>query len=256
MTALKEPTSPQVAGEPALQVRAEAAVLQCLETAAPLRAGAPLTGLPATLSRWATGMLVSAGCLEFVLGITAVVLVQSGAVKTFSPAAQLCIAGLVLAAALAIGAMLLQTASGVLGILSTWKRPMAHFPQEMAHDMAEVGKLACFPLDALFRTQEWLDWRIRRLERRRNLLIGSPDKVALLSIMVGGWAAYRELSAFVSSGGWPSMAVIFVAAFLAGMSVGGMLQAVLLQHFEYMRDVLHMAIRRKESRLPDRRHLN
>ena len=98
MATLKESTSLQ-----------EAAVLQFLRTVAPLRGGAPLTGLPAAVSRGATCMLVGAGCLEFVLGIATAVLAQSGAIKTLSPSAQFGVVGfLALTVVLAIGAMVLQ----------------------------------------------------------------------------------------------------------------------------------------------------
>lgn len=113
------------------------------------------------------------------------------------------------------------------------------------HDMTHVEGLLHFEQGDLRAADVWLEQKSKRAERRQARFFGGNDKLALLTLVAAGWAAWKEVQGLVI-GTEPSW-LLWGLAFLGGLTFGGLLVSRELERMAYLRDVVTLAIKRREA---------
>jgi hypothetical protein len=112
-------------------------------------------------------------------------------------------------------------------------------------DASHAESLSKFPADALRLADAWFEQKIKRLERRQIRFFGGNDKLALLTLLAAGWASWKEIRSLLQGGEPPWF--LLGLALLGGMLLGGLMLSRQWERMGYLRDLLAMAIKRKDA---------
>lgn len=145
---------------------------------------------------------------------------------------------------------------GLFSLLSTIASDMLHLVEMhrhrgriwaagYTHDMTHVDGLLQFEPGDLRAADAWLEQKSKRAERRQARFFGGNDKLALLTLVAAGWAAWKEVQGLVI-GAEPSW-LLWGLAFLGGLTLGGLLVSRELERMAYLRDLVALAIKRQEA---------
>lgn len=140
---------------------------------------------------------------------------------------------------LAVFSMLVQLIKNIEEILYRRSYVGELCRQEFLHDIKYSKKLATYSLEALDAADQWLEQKIKRLERRQLRFFGGPDKLAIIALIVGGWAAWKEVGSEVMAMQFSPL--LFGAAFIVGLALGGVLVGQVIEKLCYYRDLIKNA---------------
>jgi hypothetical protein len=139
----------------------------------------------------------------------------------------------------AVVSLLLQIVSGMaFAIHRHWRIGELH-RQECLLDHGNAMRLLDFDASILEATDRWIEQKIKRIERRQVRFFGGSDKLAVLVVAAMGWATWKEVGLTLAT--WQPTLLMFGVAFLAGLVLGGMSVARMVDGLWYQREVLQLA---------------
>lgn len=112
---------------------------------------------------------------------------------------------------------------------------------EFDHDRSHVRQLEQFEAGVLDDADHWLELKQKRMQRRLVRFFGGSDKIAFVVVIAAAWGSWKDLAPLVN-GASPSLAT-FIAAFVAGLVIGGMAVARRLDQIAFQCDLIEMARR-------------
>lgn len=142
--------------------------------------------------------------------------------------------------AFAMLGLILDTLPSFLEILNLRNKAFRHFQLEIQHDSAHVAELLLYKTEVLERARQWLTFKIERIKDRLGIFLGGADKVALFALATMGWSAWKEFSELDSS--WEHDLFLYGAAFLCGITIGGVFLNAIMQRYSYHRDLIDLAL--------------
>lgn len=185
---------------------------------------------------WSPRLLALSG------GAFAVLVVLAG-IHTIVPLTGLLLRAVIIVAALvqsfALASLVLSVASGITSFVIRYRRIGHECASEISHDHEMAGRLTSYPMEALGAVDSWLDQKMKRMERRQLRFFGGSDKLAIATLLTAGWSTWKEVGSALTL--WEPSPLLFGAAFLFGLAMGGMTLAALSERFAYQRDLLQIA---------------
>ncbi|MCC8464746.1 hypothetical protein [Photorhabdus bodei] len=126
---------------------------------------------------------------------------------------------------------------------------------EIDNDEQNIQKLLPYSLAELNYSIDWLNLKIQRLKSRVNDFFG--EKTAVLSIIglaystVQGFGGLNKLGDAISKGlfnsGTANTLIVFGLAFLLGLSLGALALKNIVNHLQYLKEIIEMARKVKEK---------
>lgn len=126
---------------------------------------------------------------------------------------------------------------------------------EIDNDEQNIQKLLPYSLAELNYSIDWLNLKIQRLKSRVNDFFG--EKTAVLSIIglaystAQGFGGLNRLGDAISKGlfysGTANTLIVFGLAFLLGLSLGALALKNIVNHLQYLKEIIEMARRVKEK---------
>jgi hypothetical protein len=122
------------------------------------------------------------------------------------------------------------------------------FVAELEWDLGHAGSLDRFHKKDLKRAHEFLELRTNRARERIKSFVGGTDKLALVVLLAGGWAVYKEMpwrSSF-SLLQWndpaqlPNFALLFLLVFGMATITAAVILNLHVQRYAYQLDVLKL----------------
>jgi len=110
----------------------------------------------------------------------------------------------------------------------------------VVHDLRHAKDLHQFDITVLRLADQWLSLRIERMRLHMGMVIGGSDKVAVLGLILGGWAIWTN---FPGSGNTlEQYGYMAFGAFVGGLGLGGLLANAVIKQLSYQRDLLSLAL--------------
>jgi len=207
------------------------------------------TKLEMWISKASNFLYLASGCILAALGYLALLMAFVEISKTIELAG-ICIA--IGAISLALGGLVLSTTSLLLAVASSFMQDASIRAQEHDHDLANVAELLPFEERTLSCALKSMEIRIDRMQQRTAYLIGGNDKLSLLAIVGLSWTVWTNYP--LNSAIWNEKPFVFGMAFLAGITMGGVLVNLVLRRYRYQKDILQLALEYKKHGIPLHRH--
>lgn len=145
-----------------------------------------------------------------------------------------------------IALVLLNLLSGAVAVASEYRRFGDDCRRQLRGHYADASRLVHFSPAALEAADNWLEQKVKRMERRFVRFFGGSDKLAVAAIAAAGWSIWKDTGAKVLS--LHMSPLFFGFAFLFGLAIGGMVSVQLADRLVYQRDLLQTAKSLKLSR--------
>ncbi|KQW46696.1 hypothetical protein ASD88_09995 [Pelomonas sp. Root662] len=145
----------------------------------------------------------------------------------------------------AVVSLFCTVAAEVLHFREMQQRQGQNWASEYENDASYADSLAKFSIDVLRSADAWFEQKIKRIERRQTRFFGGHDKLALLTLIAAGWASWKEIRGLLQGGEPPWF--LLGLALLGGILLGGLTLSSQWERMGYLRDLLAMAIKRKEA---------
>lgn len=200
-----------------------------------------------SLSNW---LLFAAGVLFVLLFCTGFALRTNGVMSDIS---KLIVQILAISCIFtAISATILQIISGLASMLLYQRNAPKLRAVQFSHDLVNAKSIADTSLEVLDLADEWLNQKIKRIERRLSFFFGGADKLALFALVSAGWAMGKEMISGATLTGLPDL-ILFGLAALVGMAIGGIALRKVADRLSYNREIVALAkkiaISQTENRL-------
>lgn len=146
---------------------------------------------------------------------------------------------------LCVGALVLEVGCWYMAIKqSLWRG----FVTELEWDLVHASQLERFHKKDLKRAHEFLELRINRARERIKSFVGGTDKLALVVVLAGAWAVYKEVpwqSTLVllhwnDPAQFPHIGLIFLFVFAMSTIAGSLILNIHVQRYAYQLDVLKL----------------
>jgi hypothetical protein len=146
---------------------------------------------------------------------------------------------------LCFGALVAEVACWYMAIRqSLWRG----FVAELEWDLDQARQLDRFDKKDLKRAHEFLELRINRARERIKSFVGGTDKLALVVMLAGAWALYKEVpwrSALAlfhwnDPAQFPNIALVFLFMFCMTTIAGALIVNANVQRYAYQLDVLKL----------------
>jgi len=195
------------------------------------------------MKKWGARCLAAAFACFPLLGLVALVFTTSGRRPEFLGLIGQSVA--LLMSVLALLSQLAEIARSVYDLSHFKKDAFDSLRKTFEHDVRNAESLDAFALADLEFVDKWLALRIDRMKLRLGMFLGGSDKVAVFALAGTGWTAWHTLRAGGTS--WEDKLYMYGLAFLAGLALGGVLMNSVIKKLSYQRDLLALAIARKEQ---------
>ncbi|WP_061172791.1 hypothetical protein [Caballeronia pedi] len=141
---------------------------------------------------------------------------------------------------LALLAIVVQTIPSILNSLFFRKYAFRRLLCELERDSEYAGRLARYKRSALEQADQYLMAITERRKLFLGAIVGSPEKVALLSLVAMGWSVYKEVPSGPSN--WITLTIQYGVALLGGLAFGSLLVNSVIRRYAYQRDLLALAL--------------
>lgn len=129
----------------------------------------------------------------------------------------------------------------VIVLLFFFKRDaMRRLIVEVEFDLSMAKELKSFSFENLKIAQHILEAKVARIQSRLMFFLGGPDKIAILSLVAMGWAAWNEFPKITDH--FESDILYIGVAFLGGLSIGGVMLNIVMQRYMYYVDLIKYAL--------------
>ncbi|MFZ6733673.1 hypothetical protein ACO0LG_17230 [Undibacterium sp. Ji42W] len=162
----------------------------------------------------------------------------------------------VAALVLPICAFLINIYSTIVNIKSLKVKSLDNFIIDIETDQKHVSELDSYSKKDLENAQRIIQLKITRIKNKVSLLIGSPDKIALLSLAAIGWTLLKVFSSKTPPVKFPEISLLstplyeslFCVAFLlALMAFTVIYLSRSMQAYVYQSEILDLAIALKKE---------
>ena len=153
--------------------------------------------------------------------------------------------------------LLTPVISGIKFMYNMRKEVLNDFQIEVNHDEKNVEQLDYYSISELDYATYWLNFKIERFKARISDFFGT--KTAILSILGLSYSAVQALGGFekISSvlvkglfnSDIANIISILGLSFLLGVSLGAIVMKNIINHFEYLKNILELAKQRKKDSL-------
>ncbi|WP_413796537.1 hypothetical protein [Kosakonia cowanii] len=153
--------------------------------------------------------------------------------------------------------LLTPVISGIKFIYNMRKEVLNDFQIEVNHDEKNVEQLDHYSISELDYATYWLNFKIERFKARISDFFGT--KTAILSILGLSYSAvqalggFEKISSVLAKGLFNSdianIISILGLSFLLGVSLGAIVMKNIINHFEYLKNILELAKQRKKNSL-------
>ncbi len=153
-------------------------------------------------------------------------------------------------------ALLITIFSAIVTIKNLKKKSLDNFMLDVETDLKHVSELDAYSKKDLEHAQRIIQLKITRIKNRISLVIGSPDKIALLSLAAIGWTLLKEFSSKtppvklpeISLTSAPLYEFLFGAAFLLALLAFVVVYLSRgMQDYVYQSEILDLAIALKKE---------
>ncbi|MGY1447446.1 hypothetical protein ACW582_09685 [Pseudomonas chlororaphis] len=229
------------------------AVLDELNKCSPRSVSMRKTSLEVGADKAAKWLMIFASVL--MVGVAILAVWQSlvgGLSDSVKLAAQLLI---LLSVSVALLALLLNIISGCV-ILFRWRHVSFHnLREDILHEQSMAFLLSKHGEDVLADARYWLELKIKRVESRVTYFFG--EKTAILAILATAYPISKELSGTTGSIKWigttlstgmtwdnlPNMLLLWLCAFVLGLSLGALLLRKIAARYRYQVEIIDLARR-------------
>ena len=147
-------------------------------------------------------------------------------------------------------AMLASVSEAIFSFVALKRSMLQNFLLEVEWDHGHARQLDSFDKKDLKRAQEFLEMRTNRARERIKSFVGGPDKLAVLILLAGSWAVYKEIPWLVSifHADWadPSnffkVFFFFLLVFGCGILIGAVCLNFHVQRYAYQMDILKLQL--------------
>ncbi|NHZ34730.1 hypothetical protein [Massilia rubra] len=124
------------------------------------------------------------------------------------------------------------------------------FVSELQWDLGQAGQLDQFDKKDLKRACEFLELRTNRARERIKSFVGGTDKLALLVLLAGAWAVYKEVpwrtslfrADWADPAYFPGTALFLLFVFGMGTITGAVILNFQVQRYVYQLEVLKLQL--------------
>jgi hypothetical protein len=128
--------------------------------------------------------------------------------------------------------------------------------EEVKKDKSNADIIKIFEIKSLIEAKEWLEIKCSRIKGRIGFIFGSPEKIALFSLLGFGWIIFKEVFnkkipgnfLFLSSDPLQIFPILILALFV-GFSIGAVLLGKQLRRYTYYLEIIEIAINMKNTKL-------
>ncbi len=188
--------------------------------------GTPGTELESGLERWCekvSGRLMKAGFALFGLIIIFALWHVISPLNTYAVMVALALGAA--AIVLPTSALLISIFSAIVALKNLKKKSLDNFILDIESDQKHVSELYAYSKKDLENAQRIIQLKITRIKNKISPVIGSPDKIALLSLAAIGWTLIKEFSSKTPPVKFPEISLLsaplyeflFGAAFLLAL---------------------------------------
>lgn len=192
--------------------------------------------------------LVLAGALLIILGLLIYLFKvhpDSAFARTFVIA--ICVTSIILS----LLALIIPVAASLL-MLSKWKSlSFTNLCDDISYEFEIAGRLCVYSQDSLTDAQYWINRKINRISARTTRFFGK--ETAVIGIITAAFTLGKDfgiwerlfsaLATGVSIDNIGDTLIVWVAAFLVGMSIGVMLLNQVVSRYRYQLELLELATR-------------
>lgn len=188
------------------------------------------------IKRWSDKALVACASTLLACALLGVVVAAGRAMNVFWA-----VLGwpIVISAAVAELTVLTIIASDTVFTLLQIRKPGRYYKAESESDYEHANALTKYSVAVLADADLWYEHKIKRHERRQMRLFGGTDKLALVVVATGAWAAWKAAQGTLAS--LPTDPVLWAGAFYTGLVVGGLIVNRAIERLGYSRDILKWA---------------
>lgn len=147
----------------------------------------------------------------------------------------------------ALGALIVEVVCwGITLKQSLWRS----FVSELKWDLGQARRLDRFDKKDLQRAHEFVELRANRARERIKLFVGGTDKLALVVLLAGGWAVFREvpwrasffLANWADPAHFPSAVLFLLFLFAMSTIAGAFILNFQVQRYVYQLEVLKLQL--------------
>ncbi|MDQ1920893.1 hypothetical protein [Massilia pseudoviolaceinigra] len=155
--------------------------------------------------------------------------------------------GVILSEVVILIALVAETLCSFIALRESLLR---NFISDLKWDLAHSRRLDRFNKKDLKRAQEFVELRANRARERIKMFIGGTDKLALVVLLAGGWAVFKEvpwrasffLADWADPAHLPSAVLFLLFVFAISMIAGAFILNVQVQRYAYQLEVLKLQL--------------
>jgi hypothetical protein len=215
-----------------------AAVLADLQMMKPLSPDAMRSKLSRFAGKLSGRLLIGSSVLMLLILLIVAIKFFAGSLNEGLKAVGLALC--ILAMVSALLAVIVDAVPGIVTSVNFRKYEYLRLQKEAENDFGHAEALKRHSKQQLQMADQWLNVKSCRMKAQMGLFFGAPDKVAFLALAGIGWSGLKELSTVAE--GWQHYTFTYGAALIAGLSFGAIFINLVLQQYEYQRDLIALSL--------------